>query len=518
MKKIFILLPILYFGKVTAQDSLNNQWNKIEFEKTFLKHQIPLYLERFDTINLGNSTVNYFTRNNKFKDVYTAKKSEGFNVQSERFVTVKDWKFYGKFSFSKYEEKQTGFTAMANPYRDNPYKIADSTTNADWKKQHYLLDAQILTPEFAKNLKAGVGIKYEILNGARQIDPRPSDKLVDIEITPQFVYQFNNWQFGGNGYYNHFREDLMIEMENIQQPKNIYKSLGLGEYLYNNPIVTSSSSALNRTYNANNYGGGITVGNQFNTNNFFQFSASYKKVNEKAIDGTTNPYNAGEHTQNILSGILTYQYNRGHYNHIVSLEGNRADIENREFVQSLNTTTEQYEQVYNAIMHYQLKNSIALNYGLQITNNQQTVWNLGVGAIYNYNDQQYPTTQSRMETESYVLNAFAKRWFNIKNVNVAVGYQTTYKANADNMLRYNADPNFTNFVVNSILYPNFAFNNTNYWANQLDVQVTLPTFRNWNSQLYFKVNYQNISSIQEYLNHNKGLSNNYFNFTIGLLN
>lgn len=516
MKKIFILLPILYFGQVSAQETMNSEWNKIEFEKSFMDHQIPLYLNRFDTINLGNSSVSYFGQNNHFKDVYTAKKSEGFNIQSERFVTVKDWKFYGKFSFSRYEEKQTGFTSMTNPYRDNPYKIADSTGNADWRKQHYLIQAHVLTPELVKNLRAGVGVKYEILNGARQIDPRPLDKLVDIELTPQVVYSANNWDFGINGNYNHFREDLVISMENIQRPKNLYKLLGLGEYQFNDPFIVSTS--FTRTYSGDSYGGGFTIGNRFNENSTIQLSGNYKNLREDVTDGTTNPYLIGVHQQDIYNGIITYQYNKGNFNHIVSLEGRRADIKNREFIQSLNSVTNQYEEVYNSVMHQQLKNSIAFNYGLQITKDQETTWNLGAGLTYNYNDQQYPTTFSRMETEDYLVTAFAKRWFNIKNINIGIGYQTSLKLVGDNNLKYNADPAFTNFVANTILYPNYYFNTTNYWANQLNVQVTLPAFRNWESQLYFKVDYQNISSTKAYLNHEKGLSNNYFNFTIGLLN
>lgn len=516
MKKIFILLPILYFGQVSAQETLNREWNKIEFEKAFLDHQIPVYLNRFDSINLGNSSVSYFNQNNNFRDVYSAKKTEGFKIQSERFVTVKDWKFYGKFSFSKYDDKQTGFTSMANPYRDNPYKIADSIDNADWRKQHYLLQAQVITPEIVKNLKAGVGIKYEVLNGARQIDPRPSDKLVDIELTPQLIYTLNKWDFGINGSYNRFREDLKITMENIQRPKTLYKLLGLGEYQFNDPFIVSTS--FTRTYSGDSYGGGFTIGRHINDNSFIQLSGIYKNVNEDGTDGTTKPFLFGEHQQDIYSGIVTYQYNKGDYNHIVSLEGRRADAENKEFIQSLNATTDQYEEVYNAIMHYQLKNSIAFNYGLQISKEQATLWNLGIGLTYNYNDQQYPTTNSRMETEDYLISAYAKRWFNIKNVNIGIGYQTSVKVVGDNLLRYKADPQFSNFVTNTILYPNFYFNTTNYWANQLNVQVTLPAFKNWESQLYFKVDFQNISSTKAYLNHDKGLSNNYFNFTIGLLN
>lgn len=516
MKKILTLLPLLYLAQVSAQETLNNQWNKIEFEKELMQHQIPLYLNRFDSVNVGNSSVSYFTLNNHFKDVYTAKKRQGFAIDSERFVTVKDWKFYGNFSFSKFEDQGTGFTTMADPYRDNPYKFADSITNAEWKKQHYLLQAHVLTPQIAKNLRAGVGIKYEVLNGARQIDPRPADKLVDIQITPQIIYQLNNWDFGINGSYNRFREDLSITMQNIQRPKDIYKLLGLGEYLYNQPI--NASSSMSRMYEGDTFGGGFTIGRKLNEYSSIQASASYQNVKETTTDGTTTPYNAGEHVKDVWSGIISYQYKKGNYNHLATLQGRRADAENREYIQALNPTTDQYDEVYNAVMHYQLKNTIAFNYGLQILKDNQPSWNLGAGLTYSYDDQQYPTTYARQEMEDYIINAYAKKWFTIKNMNLSFGYHTAVKFVGDNLLRHQEDVNFSNFVSRNILNPNFAYQTTNYWANQLEAQLTLPAFKKTDAQLYFKVNYQNISSTETMLESAKGLSNNYFNFTIGLIN
>lgn len=516
MKKILTILPLLYLAQVSAQETLNNQWNKIEFEKDLMEHQIPMYLNNFDSVNVGNSSVSYFNQNNNFKDVYTAKKREGFNINSERFVNVKDWKFYGKFSFSKYEDKQTGFTTMANPYRDNPYKFADSITSADWKKQHYLIQANIITPEIIKNLKAGVGIKYEVLNGARQIDPRPSDKLVDIQVTPQMMYQLGHWDFGVSGIYNRFREDLSITMQNIQRPKDIYKLLGLGEYLYNQPINTSSS--MSRMYQGDTYGGGITISKKINDLSSLQLSGTYKKVKEETTDGTTKPYNAGDHSQNVWNGLISYQYKKDNYNHLITLNASRADAENREYVQSLNLITEQYDEVYNAIMHYQVKNSIAFRYGLQIYKDQNADWNLGFGMTYNYNDEQYPTTYSRIEMEDYVINANIKKFFKIKDANLSVGYNTIYKVAGDNLLRYQEDPNFKNFVARNIVNPNFAYQTTNYWVNQIEAQYVLPAFKKSDAQLYFKLNYQNVTSTKAYQNNEKGLSNNNFNLTIGLLN
>ena len=155
---------------------------------------------------------------------------------------------------------------------------------------------------------------------------------------------------------------------------------------------------------------------------------------------------------------------------------------------------------------------------MQILKDNQPSWAAGAGLTYNYDDQQYPTTFARMEYEDYIINAQVKKWFNMNNSNLSLGFNTALKFVGDNLLRHQEKPSFTNFVSRNILNPNFAYQNTNYWANQLEVQYTLPAFKKTNAQLYFKTNYQNISSTETMLDSAKGLSNNYFNFTIGLIN
>lgn len=517
MKKIFILIPLFAFNLALAQDSLQKQWNNLAVEKPFLKHDIAFKLGLIDTVNLGDSNIEYFNKNRKFKDVYSAKKVQGFTISSERFVTIKDWKIYGRFSFSKYEEKGGGYTEMANPYRDNPYKIADSITNADWKKQYYLIETKIVSPEIVKRLKAGLGIKYEVLNGARQIDPRPLDKLINLTVTPQLIYSLNNWMLGINGNYNWFREDLSISLENFQQSKNIYKTLGLGEYLYNGPIILSGG--LSRFYEGNTYGGGLSIAKTINNNHFVQVSGSYNTIKETATDGSSIPFNAGEHNRNELRGIVTYQYRTNQSNHTFSLEGNHSKANNTEFIQTLNSTTQQYNVLYSSIMNRRQKNSISFDYQLQILKeNKFPDWNFALTGIYENLEDKYPSTKSKLILNNYTFSGLAKKWFQIKGLNLAIGLKSTYKVIGNNQLNYIPNVTSTNFIATNIMYPNYYFDTTSYWANEANLQVTFPTFKNKGAQLYIKLNYQNINSVDSQIYYPKGLTNNYFNFTIGLYN
>ena len=97
-------------------------------------------------------------------------------------------------------------------------------------------------------------------------------------------------------------------------------------------------------------------------------------------------------------------------------------------------------------------------------------------------------------------------------------WRPTYKIIGDHKFSYISNPNSTNFVANNIMYPNFYFDTTSFLANTFGFQVTLPKFNTNDSQLYFKVNYENMQSTQKQILLPKGLTNDYLNLTIGLFN
>ena len=105
------------------------------------------------------------------------------------------------------------------------------------------MQTKIVSPHINEYLRGGIGIKYEVLNGARQKDPRPLDKTINIELTPSIMlYLGSKFKLGFNGYYNRYMQDFSMSLENHRNPQEIYKMTGIGEYLYNGPIISTSLS------------------------------------------------------------------------------------------------------------------------------------------------------------------------------------------------------------------------------------------------------------------------------------
>lgn len=517
MNKAFLYLFVFGSGALYAQHSKLVEWNLNQQKITALKTQtIPLSLLAVDSLNVGNSHVEYFTKQTDFKDVHSPKSTEGFKIQSERLVTLRDWKFYGNFSFDKFTEKQSGFTVMGNPNRENPYKIADSITNAQWSKQKYLLELKTISPEIFKNTKVGVEVRYEINNAARQVDPRPLDKSLDLNISPFLVYNIKQWLFAAGMQYTSYREDLHISLQNNQKPKNIYKLLGLGEYLYSNPILLSGS--LNRIYQGDGFGFNVAFGRWMTTQSKVQLSFSRKKVDETATDGTTNPYTAGLHERTEQNFNITYENVTDNNQHFAEVGFKNINSDNTEFIQSLNPITQQYELVYSSIMHTRNNNKYFANYKVNMFKNSQMLWRLGIGMQYESINEDYASTQSNLELNSLIVHLSAAKFWKIRQSQFSLGWKGVYKKVGDNNFKYVSNNASTNFVALNITQPNFEFAITPFFENTMEVQWIFPKFKKSTSQLYLNVNYSNRKPLNTSNSVFNKTSNNYFNITLGLYN
>ncbi|MCK0131914.1 hypothetical protein MWU59_10425 [Flavobacteriaceae bacterium F08102] len=518
MKKILYLIPILFCSVTIAQENPVSKWQEVTFDQRTLTFDNPMFLSSLDSTNLGHTTLNYFINKNNFRDAYMPEKTTGFTMQSERFIVVNDWKVYGNFIFSTYEDFNSNYTAMANPYTDNPYQIADSV-QADWRKQHYSLEAQVVSPQLSSSLKSGIGIKYEVLNGAQQKDPRPLDKVMNLELTPSLIYTPNNrWEAGINGYYNRLRQDLSISLENRLSAQKIYKMLGLGEYLYNGPILLTGD--LSRSYEGNTYGGGVSFGYHINSKHRLKSILSYKKHTVNATDGSSTPFKAGKHEYTDLEARIAYSIKgNAKKHHNISLYALNRSTSDNEYIQVLNTTTQLYDVLYSAEMHSKTINKLRLNYESLIRDNDQNVkWFYRFGTMFNYVEETYPTTLSKQSMTNLLTDWELTRWFNLKKGNVSISYTGKYLANFDAEFVYYNKTISTNFVANQIAFPNHDYNITPYLGSAINLKYTFDSFKNYQSNLYFKVAYKNVRTLDDSVYFSEGTNNNWLLFTIGLYN
>ena len=517
MKRLLVFLLVCLCKWTFGQSTLVDTWDRVAFQYPLFEHAIPLSLLYLDSVDIGNSSVNYFHQNQSFKDAYAPALRRGFKVNSERYTDVNDWKIWGKFSFSKYQEQGASFTSMVDPYRSNPYKIADSVGDADWRKQHYLLKAFILSPQFKPHFRASIEISYDVLNGARDRDPRPLDKEVHIELSPMLLYMHQRWIFGLQGYYQKFREDLNISVENTQRPQNIYKLLGMGAYLYNRPIILSGG--LSREYNGNTFGGGITLARMLSNEGRIQASLAYRSQRESVTDGTTSPFDAGLQQGDTWNGTLSYLGQDADIQNLIQVSGTWTTSQGTESVQVLNGNTQQYETLYKAIMHRAEYGNIQLDYqAMRLKGANRPTWDIHVTGNLTYNKVSYIPTSSLQEISNYQVSAQFKKFLPMGSKRWTIAAETRYKGNLDNTMEYLPDPSSTNYVAQFILYPNFYYAITPYWSNALSLEYTFAPFKHKKAQIYIQGGYMHIVPRNEQVYYPSGLKNQMLEFKLGLYN
>ncbi|WP_447640606.1 MULTISPECIES: DUF6850 family outer membrane beta-barrel protein [Chitinophagaceae] len=515
MKKLSYLISLFLSLSVSAQYAPDSLWQEASFKNKTLAFDNAVMGVYVDSGSVGNSSISYFQNHNQFRDAFTPRTSNGFAVRSEQFMALKGWKFYGTFTFSKYEDKDTRYTELANPYSDNPYKIMDSVAT-DWRKQYYLLQANIVSPYINRRTRLGMGIKYEVLNGARQRDPRPLDKNLNITLTPSVMYDLSRRiKIGFNGFYNHFVEDLSISMENTQHTQNIYKTLGLGEYLYNGPILLSVSAS--RAYLGNTWGGGVSWTYDVADGKYLYWSTDYKKGREKVTDGTTTPYNAGTHESKELSIQLAYRATGPHMEHILSIRGLYRTSSDTEYVQILSSTTKLYEVIYASEMHHKKTSALSLQYN-GLYRKVQILWRFSGGADFVRSVEDYPTTLSNETVSNLEIHAGASRWFNLGDGRLSATYNVRYKMNLEKSLTYYSNTSSSNFVANNILYPNYYFNTADWISNTIGIQYDFKKLAKNNSRVYVKASFENLRPINSVSFFSNGISNNSFVLTLGIFN
>ena len=515
-RSVAALLLLVGAEAFAQQQGAPGRWAKAGWQYRNVNFENAGYMAGdMDTTDTGSSALTYHTGKNAFRDAFAPARSRGFAVTSERFRNTGRWSLYGNFRFARYEDFDVRYASSADPYTDNPYQIVDSLSG-DWKKQHYLLETKVLSPRINRYMRAGIGLKYEVLNGARQKDPRPLDKTIGIELVPSVIFQVTGrLTIGVNGYYKRRREDLTISLENHLRSQEIYKLLGLGEYLYNAPVIVSAG--ISRAYRGNTFGGGLNLGYDLASFSKLRLAMTLKSSSEKAVDGASIPFQAGRHAYTDLGLKMVYLRSSGRTDQSFILAGGYRDIANTEYIQVLNTATQQYDIIHSAEMHHMSKAFADLGYSILWNRKGLPRWILNLEAGIRTWEQRYPGTSGRQSMHVLSAGAGVSRRVALGRGNLEIDYRVSLRNTLDEQLVYLSKSYARNFAANYILAPDHAYHSLAHLGSGADVRYTFPDFGQPFSA-YLKAafsRYQNLG-VNEYYPSKAG--NNHLSITVGLFN
>jgi len=476
---VAILLAVNVTVEVYGQENPDLSYSKEK--EPLLKLNTSAFLGDLALPVVGNTNLGYFSEGGKFRHPYVGKSRQGVAFATEKFQRSGNWTFYGRFDFKTLKEKELPFASLVNPLTDNPYQIVDSL-KGDWNKQFYDMAVKIASPLFAAGkMRAGLDLSYQVATGARQMDPRSQDTENKIHLAPNMTYRLSEQhQIGLAVNYDYWKNDLKLGRANINQQYNVYKLLGLGEYMGAAPVIMTAD--LSRGYIANRYGAELTYLYQADQLRWL-VSGGYLRHHENATDGTTYPMKAGKHAYDRYNLLTAIDLKRGRYNHHVDLELSYMDISNTEYQQLQRTDDRSYETIFEGALNTALRSNLGLSYLLgKESDSYHSDWFAKASVRYSGWDNRYAIPQGKEIIDRVDIglrfNKSLSRWI----VDLASNYSFSVK----DEWNYSLKDYSSNFVANTIALPIHQYLSADRLTNALSLQYRLKSFGKNNSQLYLK--------------------------------
>lgn len=471
-------------GAVSAQTT-SFELEKFKIQEVGLKSSNASLLHMNDFKNLGETKVFYNQISGGFKHPLLATKSNFGGFETERFQELKNWKLYGKFGLNFGKDEKVGNTTQLDPLRLNPFIVVDSLSG-DWNKQYYALETKIASPILNDRFSFGLGIDYKVSTGARQRDPRPESTSNNLALTPAVTYFLNAQNAVAlNGRYENFIEDLSVSNINRTSVHNIYKLIGVGEYVGSSPTFISTGE-ISRRYVGHKFGGALQY--VFKGEKIRFFGESFVNHNvEKAKDGTTNPQEAGRHAYWEYGANAEATYRRPVGMHRLGFSWSQKDIDNTEYHQYQDTETKQFVTLFSAVFNTNLVTRSNLSYAFTKYKDNALSWDLSTAVSYTGWDNKYATNKSQQTVDRLGYNLRFKKYVQFRDASaLAVELNPGYSQQIDSEFRYDEKGYSTNFVAKDILFPTNAYLITDYFNIGASVQYNFKPSNN-STQVYVRL-------------------------------
>ncbi len=156
------------------------------------------------------STVDagYSRQEGDYHQVMSPSEVNRYSFQASSYQTVTSRFFVGgSFSYNYLDENGARWTGTYEPYRGNPYLLADSLTGVQTHKEEYNIGGQAawyLTDRFI----LGGGIRYRVSVAAKQKDPRPEITVTFLEIHPSLLLLGDHHKLGVDFGYSNRKEEI----------------------------------------------------------------------------------------------------------------------------------------------------------------------------------------------------------------------------------------------------------------------------------------------------------------------
>ena len=441
LKRYIILIVLLTaFDWSFAGDTLNvNSFNSIRILKSDnswlgtgniagLVFNQPENVVSFET-GLDNG-------DGDFHRMMEAGNYNNYSFSTESFQSSKGRMFlYGKFAYHLVDEKGGRWNGTYDPYRGNPYILADSVSGTTFHKENYNLTGGI-GYKFNDRISFGCSTDYYVGVGAKQKDPRPKTTYMQFTINPSLILNASNYKLGFDIGYTNRKEEIEYDVMRNNFSPAFFMFRGFG--FYTKEIDTN----FYRFLSSNEFFGGFQFEKRFNgmpTLTELRFNYDLEGINDggsvirKLDGGEWRTYRIGLNEQ--------INFNKGLSDHRFKAMFSYFNGDGNEFTQKM-----EYQGTWNVpryvtvsknlkFKRQTINGTISYNYQ-QLKEDKRMNWDVVTAVNFISNNEKYYYIPE-IFTSSYsniTGNLSVQKNFYLRNIHLAPALNTSYTSNLSNSM------------------------------------------------------------------------------------
>ena len=359
-------------------------------------------------LNYSSLNIDYDRTNGDFKPAQKGDNITTLNVNAEGFINLGSAYVWGEFNFVHENVTDALFNAsITDPYRGQPYYVADQGYASDWRNQYYNMRFRASTPVFWKRFTVGIDGTYKASLAAKQRDPRTDTRFYNLQLLPAIAVALGSHdRLGANMLYSSIKEESNMTKSNTYVDQTYYEMYGLG----------TASSGLGTGRTTNYYGNKWGFGVQYNhENNGWNILAEFfwNRCVENVDISFSTPKKDAMTNDKTIGGNLTIEKRGEKFTHRLSGSYSRRDIDGIQYL-SQRDNTESY--LGWVTLHADVRSTfktddIRAAYSLIKNRGNEYSWRADASVNFVNKDDQFILPNSTMDSKNIYANVDFKKNF-----------------------------------------------------------------------------------------------------------
>lgn len=515
MNRILVSILFLIVGLYVDAADLPGQddselliFRRIELSCPWLKSGNASGLSQISGPLPSEIKIDYGQSSGNYHSVFNGRSNRAFGFSSKGYRRFNNTVIFGSFNYSNSSEKELNYNNSNDALMNYPYLFADTIGGDTYERELFRFSAKI-SARLNNVIDWGIGVNYKAGVASQNRDPRPENKISQVEILPGLLYKRAGLKFGANFLYEYYNEDIDVITVNKNVQSTLFQMHGLGVFTYH------SSSSFFRLYQQNKYGGGLQVeykssrmSNFINSDFFYSLQtvddgrkgsrATWSTVkNDARLDGVN--WN--------LEDIL--EFKRGKKVNQFDLKMSTTSKIGSEYIQILDNMgdaeLEHWITLGREMKFYIMQFQASLNYHLLQNDESYRLKSLfNAGISYHTNTEKYYLPNQSQKYSNLLAESSFLKLFYLPNGELTAGMKLRYGLNLEATQRLER----TNFMIQKVYLPEFNYLTCSYISPGVSLAYQVP-FKNKSGKYFIKSDF-------DWVHANNGMDRTWLSIATGI--